>query len=505
MPLSPSRFLVLATLVLLPLAGAQAADYVVRSEDPNVLYEPKPELPSLKPFTRAAVMAKIGSRQPGEVSSARMVHLDPMNEFVGGDGRLAVWAARQRRNPHAIVLRKGYLTPADIATVLGPEAMEETAPGIFVARLPILVSRDATFHVDDSVQQLRLSEDAGSFLVNDGRLFVTDSAVIGWRESTNTPATYRYEKGYRPFILSWGDTETYVVNSRFESLGYDESKSYGFSISQYTPAQAKIFKRPHPTGWVIDSEFDDMWFGFYCYEADDVVIARNTYRESIIYGIDPHDRSNRLIIAENHVSGTRKKHGIIISREVNNSWLFNNITTRNKLSGMVLDRQSSHNVVADNEFIDNGSDGLTLYESPDNIIWGNKAISNGSHGFRVRNSVGVKLYDNIAINNAYTGINGHAKVLPPGSRDLELDPYHDEFSMVIVGGRLVHNGGGPIAIEQPLSIEMAGVEMLAPTSETGFALDGVLGEHLHEVFDVMVRQKKAVVIELDNVKRKVEG
>ena len=36
MPLSPSRFLVLATLVLLPLAGAQAADYVVRSEDPNV-------------------------------------------------------------------------------------------------------------------------------------------------------------------------------------------------------------------------------------------------------------------------------------------------------------------------------------------------------------------------------------------------------------------------------------------------------------------------------------
>ena len=78
-------------------------------------------------------------------------------------------------------------------------------------------------------------------------------------------------------------------------------------------------------------------------------------------------------------------------------------------------------------------------------------------------------------------------------------------SMVIVGGRLVHNGGGPVAIEQPLSIEMAGVEMLAPTSETGFALDGVLGEYLHEVFDVMVRQKKAVVIELDNVRRKVEG
>ena len=495
----------LGLVLMLAPVKLLAADYIVRSEDPQVLYRAKPELPSLQPYTRQAVLNKIGSRTPGSISTVRMVHLDPMNEFVGGDGRLAVWAARQRRNPHAIVLRSGYVTPQDIAAALGPEAIEETSPGVFVVRLPILVSRDATFHINGQVKALRLSEDAGAFLVNDGRLFMTDTAVLGWRESAGSPARYRYEKGFRPFILSWGGTELYAANTRFESLGYDESKSYGFSISQYTPAQDKILQRSHPTGWIIDSEFEDMWFGFYCYEADDVVIARNTYTNSIVYGIDPHDRSNRLIIAENHVSGTRKKHGIIISREVNNSWLFSNVSTGNALSGMVLDRQSSGNVVADNEFIDNGSDGLTLYESPDNIIWGNKSVANGSHGYRVRNSTNIKLYDNIAINNAYTGINGHAKVLPPGSRDLELDPYDDEFSMVIVGGRLVHNGGGPVAIEQPLSIEMAGVEMLAPTSETGFALDGVLGEYLHEVFDVMVRQKKAVVIELDNVRRKVEG
>ncbi len=50
------------------------------------------------------------------------------------------------------------------------------------------------------------------------------------------------------------------------SFGYANSKSYGVSISQYTPNMAKVLKRPEPTGWIIDSEFSDMWYGFYCYE-----------------------------------------------------------------------------------------------------------------------------------------------------------------------------------------------------------------------------------------------
>ena len=97
----------LGLVLMLAPVKLLAADYIVRSEDPQVLYRAKPELPSLQPYTRQAVLNKIGSRTPGSISTVRMVHLDPMNEFVGGDGRLAVWAARQRRNPHAIVLRSG--------------------------------------------------------------------------------------------------------------------------------------------------------------------------------------------------------------------------------------------------------------------------------------------------------------------------------------------------------------------------------------------------------------
>ncbi len=41
-----------------------------------------------------------------------------------------------------------------------------------------------TFYMpfDKQTQELRLSQEAGSFLVNDGQLFVRDTKITGWRE-----------------------------------------------------------------------------------------------------------------------------------------------------------------------------------------------------------------------------------------------------------------------------------------------------------------------------------
>ncbi|MFD2980383.1 NosD domain-containing protein, partial [Klebsiella pneumoniae] len=85
------------------------------------------------------------------------------------------------------------------------------------------------------------------------------------------------------------------------------------------------------------------------YETQDFVVKDSTYRDNIVYGIDPHDRSHRLIIAGNTVYGTKKKHGIIVSREVNDSWIINNKSFDNKLSGVVIDRNSVNNLIAYNE------------------------------------------------------------------------------------------------------------------------------------------------------------
>jgi poly(beta-D-mannuronate) C5 epimerase len=326
-------------------------------------------------------------------------------------------------------------------------------------------------------------------------LFVADTKVTGWSEKANGPSTFKSPKEFRPFLLSWGGTQTYMFNTKVASLGYNNSKSYGLSISQYTPNMKAQMNRPDPTGWIVNSEFSDMWYGYYCYETRDFVVKGNTYRDNIVYGIDPHDRSHGLIIAENTVYGTKKKHGIIISREVNDSFIINNKSYENHLSGIVLDRNSVNNLVAYNQIYRNHTDGITLYESADNLLWGNRVFANKRHGIRVRNSTNIKLYENLAIGNGLMGVYGHIKDLSDTDRDIKLDPFDAEVSLIMVGGELTSNGSGPLSIDSPLSVELYKVSMLAPTKSSGISFNGVLGDRQDEILDLLVRQQKAVLID----------
>ncbi len=472
--------------------------YVVREADPKGLELAAPKLPDLAPYTAAAVQAKVDKIKAGpkgHIRYERLVEAIELTEFTGGDGRLVEWAAAQRSNPRAIIIDGGYLTPADLLKMLPRDEFEETAEGVFLLRMPLIVAHNATFHIDSKTREFRMSEERGAFLVNDGKLFITNSALISWREKTNSQAMFVDKEKFRPFLLSWGGTETYIVGSKVKSLGYAKSKSYGVSISQYSPSIADQMKRTRPTGWLLDSEFSDNWYGFYCFEADNVVIARNVYRDNILYGIDPHDRSRGLIIAENDAYGTHKKHGIIVSREVNNSWIFRNRAHGNALSGIVLDRSSINNVVADNTTFGNHSDGITIYESSDNLLWNNHAVGNERHGIRVRNSMRVRLYNNRCIGNGSNGVYGHIKDLNGTDRDLALDPFTQSVSLVVVGGQLTHNDSGPVAIDSPLSLELYDVNMLAPTKAAGLKMVGILGELQAQVLDLLVRKGVPVVIE----------
>lgn len=479
-----------------------AKTYTVSTAPVAPLNIPKPALPDLSGYTAEAAAAKIVRSTAGKVSVRRMMQEDALKDFIGGDNKMAEWVVRQGGIPQAIFIDDGYVNLKDLAKRVPKQYFSETAPGVYLARLPIVVGHKGILEIDNSTQELRLSQEAGSFLVNDGQLFVRDTQVTGWREKANGPATFRDAKEFRPFLLSWGGTETYIINTKMASFGYANSKSYGVSISQYTPNMAKVIKRDEPTGWIIGSEFSDMWYGFYCYETRDFVVKGNIYRDNVVYGIDPHDRSHGLIIAQNDVFGTQRKHGIIISREVNDSFIFNNRSHDNKLSGLVIDRNSVNNLIADNEIFQNHTDGITLYESGDNLLWGNKVINNRRHGIRVRNSVNIRLYENIAMANGLTGVYGHIKDLTDTDRDIELDPFDAEVSLIMVGGELAGNGSGPLAIDSPLSIELYRVSMLAPTKSSGISFNGILGERQDEILDLMVRQQKAVLI--DPVERQTE-
>ncbi len=480
----------------------QAKTYTISSPPTAPLEMAKPALPDLSGYTVAAMEKKIVKSKPGKISIRRMMQEDALKDFIGGDNKMAEWVVRQHGIPQAIFVDDGYMNLKDLLGKVPKQYFSETSPGVFLAKLPIVVGRKGILEIDKKTQELRLSQEAGSFLINDGQLFVRDTKITGWSEKANGPALFKSPKEFRPFLLAWGGTETYVANSKMASFGYANSKSYGVSISQYTPNMAKVLKRAEPTGWIIDSEFSDMWYGFYCYETTGFVLKGNTYKDNIVYGIDPHDRSHGLIIADNTVYGTKKKHGIIISREVNDSFIFNNRSYDNKLSGLVIDRNSVNNLIADNEIYRNHTDGITLYESGDNLLWGNKVIANRRHGIRVRNSVNIKLYENTSMANGLTGLYGHIKDLTDTDRDIALDPFDAQVSLIVVGGELAGNGSGPLSIDSPLSVELYRVSMLAPTKSSGISFNGVLGDRQEEILDLLVRQQKAVLI--DPVERQTE-
>ncbi|WPP00742.1 mannuronan 5-epimerase AlgG [Pseudomonas sp. HR96] len=470
----------------------QAKTYTVTSPLPDSLALSKPGLPDLGGYTAAAVEAKIDRHKRGMLSVRRMMQQDVLKEFVGGNNKMAEWVKRQRGIPSALFLDHGYMSLQEMAKA-EPAYFSEPEPGVYVARLPIVVARHGILEINGKTRELRLSQDRGAFIINDGKLFITDTRVTGWNEEKNAPSTFEEPKTFRPFIISWGGTETYFVNATMASLGYNQSKSYGISISQYTPNMKLLMKRSEPTGWIIGSRFSDMWYGFYCYETNDFVLKGNVYSDNVIYGIDPHDRSKRLIITDNDVYGTHKKHGIIISREVNDSFIFNNRVHDNNLSGVVIDRNSVNNLVADNDIFRNHTDGITLYESADNLIWGNHVVANKRHGIRIRNSVNIRLYENASIGNGLTGVYGHIKDLSATDRDIKLDPFDTEVSMIVVGGQLLGNGSAPLAIDSPLSVELYQVKMLAPTKTTGITFNGVLGDNQYRIFDLLNRQRAVLI------------
>lgn len=475
------------------LAPDQA--YQIHAQAGAGLEIPAPTLPDLSAYTAAAVQTKLLRKPGGTASLKPMLGAPMLTEFIGGKDRLEEWAIRQRRMPEAIFIHGGYVTPADLAQQLPKEAFVQTSPGVYLLRLPLVIEQGAILNIDKNTKEFRLSQEQGAFIVNDGKLFVTDTQVTAWRERENGPATFRRAGEFRPFLNAWGGTQTYIVNSKFTSFGYSATKSYGISLSQYSPSMHEQMNRARPTGWIIDSEFVDMWYGFYCYEADDVVVLRNRYRDNQVYGIDPHDRSRRLIISENQTWGTHKKHGIIVSREVNDSWIFNNRSWDNHLSGIVLDRSSVNNVVAYNEVYRNHSDGITVYESDDNLLYGNRAINNDRHGIRVRNSQRTRLNENLLISNRLTGVYGHVKDLRDTPRDLRLDPFDPHLSMSVVGGQIVHNGSSPIFVLSPNELQLYKVNMLEPSKALGLSFSGLLGQFQPQIIDILLRQQQAVSIE----------
>lgn len=467
-------------------------DYDIETAPGDALTRPAPNLPDVSQYNRDAVEKRLSERpeEQADISVERIADVSALGDFVD-EGRAREWVIRQYSHPQAILVNSGKATLEDVyRQVNDARYMEKNEDGSYIIRLPLVVRPGATLEIRE--QTLRLSEERGAFITNDSWLFVIDSTIIGWREKTDGPATYQEKASFRPFFVGWGGSETFVLGSEFASLGYNQSKSYGFTIAQYSEYDNARLGRSAPHAWLIESTFRDIYYGFYCYEAEDVAIVNNVYRDNIVYGIDPHDYSSNLLIAGNTVFDTIEKHGIIISREVNDSWIIDNHSYNNGLSGIVLDRQSRNNVVANNLVRDNQGDGIGLYESPDNLLWGNRLINNLRNGIRVRNSTNVGVYHNTAALNGTFGVLGQIKDLSATDRNFEEDYYHQAVSLTVVGGNLASNASGPLSTDNPLYIELFDIDMRFPRSDVGIHFEGVLGKYQTDIFNALLNDHRAI-------------
>ncbi len=389
--------------------------------------------------------------------SMRMQPYDdnPYNvKLVNANGRADFMQRQQTALPEIISLEEGVMTLPMLAQELNRAGAGNaiTQEGeIFTLSRPLVIGPNAALLIDGKeVKELRLSQEAGAYIVNAGKLFVLDSRVTGWSQSAGAPAWSEPsdELTFRPFVLSWSRSQTYFAHSVFTALGYENSKSYGITLSAGPERMlrfgAEDIHGPHAV--MIENSFRNLHYGFYCFETDDALIVGNEYVDNVIYGIDPHDYSNRLLIAYNTIYGSKKKHGIIISREVNDSAIIGNLSFANKGSGIMVERNSSDALVYANTSLANKQDGLSLYESSCGIHAGNYLAENERMGINIRNSKDIGLFRNTAIGNAHAGIQGYALDLFAAEnqqdRNFDEDPYSDLVAFSAVDNRIEANGQG---------------------------------------------------------------
>lgn len=355
---------------------------------------------------------------------------------------------QERLDPLALVIDSGAFTLESLYAVVNDNSLlRRSGKGIYILSVPLVIEVGAILSIQEG-DSLLLSAEKGALISNFGNLYINRAIVKGWNVEQNQPAFYKNPQAFRPYIVSWCGSRSDIVQSEIGYLGYEDSKSYGLT---YTSCADTLYEEDSPvavgaTGKIINSRIKDLYFGFYSYEAVDISIVGNQFDTNIVYGIDPHDRSKNLIIADNKVTGTREKHGIILSRDITNTYIVNNYIEQNAGSGIMLDRNSRQNIISDNVVSNNTGDGISIYESPGNFFKRNKVTENGSVGLRVRNSWNI-----VSLNDTFQSNRGGAVQLYTDhlkDRDTMIDPYKKRAALELISAELLNHPQAVFKLEK---------------------------------------------------------
>ncbi len=327
---------------------------------------------------------------------------------VAGMRTIGAMFARLPQKPplwrgQAIVLEGGSHDLASIAAAMpGPGWLDCDAARCTLSA-PLVVGRDTVLTIRDT--DLVLSQDHGAAILSWGRLTVSDATLRAWNLAADAPAlTDDKGRAFRPYIAAFASSHTLIRRSDLRHLGHQAAMSYGLSFGTDGRGGAV---REHPSVDMIGNRLLDVYFGFFSFDADGVVVMDNHIAESHVYGIDPHDDTHNMFIHGNYVIGARHSHGIILSRRIHNTIVSYNVSAGNKKAGFFLDKACTDVLITGNDSFLNGTEGLALHEVERVAVIGNRFHNNGADGIRLRASADVLLDGNTVTANGKHGLRAY--------------------------------------------------------------------------------------------------
>jgi parallel beta-helix repeat protein len=393
-----------------------------------------PALPDLDRWVATLEDLQPPARKAGEVA-IRPAQQEPIlrGSFLPAARAMPHWGGE------ALVVVGGVHSLADVASAAGRPDLLLCRPDGCALRSPLLVLPGAGLVIAGSRARplrLRLDQEAGAFVVNTGTLYIAWASILGWSSSQQALAATDGAR-FRPFVAAFGASDTTVVRSELDHLGFQGAKAYGVSLSSHP----RLFPGAQPSGRLFANRFNQLYYGLFIYEARSVVVLANVFSGSRRYGIDPHDASSQLLIARNEIYGTQG-HGLIVSQRVGDSWIVENLSRDNTRSGLVVDADSSRNIVARNRLIANHHDGIAVFESHDNTIAFNEIERNGGAGIRIRASAANLVAGNLISGNGEYGLLAYDRSESAPSLSPNNEKYQRPVTLTLFGNRFAGNAMG---------------------------------------------------------------
>ena len=267
--------------------------------------------------------------------------------------------------------------------------------------------------VGGDVDELRLksnnSSGSSSFVVIEaswGDIDIDHTKITSWDESTGSPDK-EYSQYGRALIRvnSYLDSGTPresrmdISNSDIGYLGYNGGEAYGLSWK----VKGGNFDAVGVYGDVVNNKIHHNYYGIYTYGAQGMTFIGNESYSNVLYGLDPHDDSDYLLIKGNHTHHNGK-HGIICSKRCDHLTIIDNLSSYNGGHGIMLHRNVNDSLVENNQTYHNALIGIAIFDSHSNKILKNIAKYNKSGiRFTVGSSYNL-IEDNVFSENTYYGI-----------------------------------------------------------------------------------------------------